>query len=415
MKKLLICIIKIPIFILRSINAALMRLPICFIISVIAYAGIFLTDIFDVKWIGVDGIVVHIAVAAVISLVWGIVYTLSKPPLIKKIYSNASAKSWAGFLRLICGFLLSAYAYLSKNLPVLPKYYLLFFGGELVLNALLIFLRARTKTQLAKAMGKYQAKSSVVPSSKEAGQDYAKQSLIDDFKSSASAAGEIKRTDRTKSSTSTAKERIRNADSSAFDPAGEIKKIVEYHNELIDMLYDVIKLTIGETSYIENDETENSLARMKFLAFPYKGAYVETDAVVVTENGVFNISYFAKRGACTIKNKRDGELYAKYQKGDDSTLKKHTSRCKNVKNALSDLLGENTPIFNVMICADAAIDIKTDENANILVTTPSAFIRGIQSIKLQSPLSEKRVSEIKDILNSSKLTGKQAKELKKYE
>ncbi len=399
MKKLLICIIKIPIFILRSINATLMRLPICFIISVIAYAGIFLTDIFGVKWIGVDAIILHIAVAALISLVWGVVYTLSKPPLIKRIYSSASVKTKAGFLRLIPGFLIAAYAYLSKDLPVLPQYYLLFFGAELVLNALLIFMRARTKPQLAKAMSKYQTKSSAAPVSKETRQDYAKQSLVDDFKNS--AANPAEKADRTKKPVS--------------DATAQIKKMVEQHNELSDLLYNVIELTLGGYSYIERNEMEGSFINMKFLAFPYKGGYVETDAVVVKENGVFNITDFAKRGACTIKNTRDGEVYAKYSNGDDSVFKRYVARCKNMKNALSDLLGDNAPIFNIMICADSAIDIKTDKNANILVTTPSSFIRVLQAVELKAPLSKERISEIKDILNSSKLSGQQAKELQPYE
>ena len=127
MKKLLISIIKIPIFIIRSINAALMRLPFSFVFIVAAYAFMYRMDFFDRVWIGPDGIIVHIGVACVLSLIWGIIYTITKPPIIKKIYDSASSKMRGVVFRLILGVGIVFYAYVAKDLPVLVEYFLFFY------------------------------------------------------------------------------------------------------------------------------------------------------------------------------------------------------------------------------------------------------------------------------------------------
>ena len=383
MKKLLISIIKIPIFIIRSINAALMRLPFSFVFIVAAYAFMYRMDFFDRVWIGPDGIIVHIGVACVLSLIWGIIYTITKPPIIKKIYDSASSKMRGGVFRLILGVGIVFYAYVAKDLPVLVEYFLFFYGAELILNALLIFVKARTKAQIGQALAKYQNLQK--GSSNSSAQKGASESLKDDFKKSALTA-EVQ------------------------EKFNDVMQRIKLKNATDNYLKQLIK-TIEDYTYIEKTIMGKNI-KAGFLSYRYKHGYVDCTALAVGTGGVFVIDTFFDKKYTLYKNTPDGKVYAQSSDGKINKLENLKNRCFNAKNAIIELVGTDVPVYCIVLCIDEKNStIEIDTNADLKIVMQEEFMQILSEHKSENILKGERMLEVIDILNSSKLTEKEVEGL----
>lgn len=383
MKKLLISIIKIPIFIIRSINAALMRLPFSFVFIVAAYAFMYRMDFFDRVWIGPDGIIVHIGVACVLSLIWGIIYTITKPPIIKKIYDSASSKMRGGVFRLILGVGIVFYAYVAKDLPVLVEYFLFFYGAELILNALLIFVKARTKAQIGQALAKYQNLQK--GSSNSSAQKGASEILKDDFKKSALTA-EVQ------------------------EKFNDVMQRIKLKNATDNYLKQLIK-TIEDYTYIEKTIMGKNI-KAGFLSYRYKHGYVDCTALAVGTGGVFVIDTFFDKKYTLYKNTPDGKVYAQSSDGKINKLEILKNRCFNAKNAIIELVGTDVPVYCIVLCIDEKNStIEIDTNADLKIVTQEEFMQILSEHKSENILKGERMLEVIDILNSSKLTEKEVEGL----
>lgn len=383
MKKLLISIIKIPIFIIRSINAALMRLPFSFVFIVAAYAFMYRMDFFDRVWIGPDGIIVHIGVACVLSLIWGIIYTITKPPIIKKIYDSASSKMRGGVFRLILGVGIVFYAYVAKDLPVLVEYFLFFYGAELILNALLIFVKARTKAQIGQALAKYQNLQK--GSSNSSAQKGASEILKDDFKKSALTA-EVQ------------------------EKFNDVMQRIKLKNATDNYLKQLIK-TIEDYTYIEKTIMGKNI-KAGFLSYRYKHGYVDCTALAVGMGGVFVIDTFFDKKYTLYKNTPDGKVYAQSSDGKINKLENLKNRCFNAKNAIIELVGTDTPVYCIVLCIDEKNStIEIDTNADLKIVMQEEFMQILSEHKSENILKGERMLEVIDILNSSKLTEKEVEGL----
>lgn len=383
MKKLLISIIKIPIFIIRSINAALMRLPFSFVFIVAAYAFMYRMDFFDRVWIGPDGIIVHIGVACVLSLIWGIIYTITKPPIIKKIYDSASSKMRGGVFRLILGVGIVFYAYVAKDLPVLVEYFLFFYGAELILNALLIFVKARTKAQIGQALAKYQNLQK--GSSNSSAQKGASEILKDDFKKSALTA-EVQ------------------------EKFNDVMQRIKLKNATDNYLKQLIK-TIEDYTYIEKTIMGKNI-KAGFLSYRYKHGYVDCTALAVGTGGVFVIDTFFDKKYTLYKNTPDGKVYAQSSDGKINKLENLKNRCFNAKNAIIELVGTDTPVYCIVLCIDEKNStIEIDTNADLKIVMQEEFMQILSEHKSENILKGERMLEVIDILNSSKLTEKEVEGL----
>lgn len=383
MKKLLISIIKIPIFIIRSINAALMRLPFSFVFIVAAYAFMYRMDFFDRVWIGPDGIIVHIGVACVLSLIWGIIYTITKPPIIKKIYDSASSKMRGGVFRLILGVGIVFYAYVAKDLPVLVEYFLFFYGAELILNALLIFVKARTKAQIGQALAKYQNLQK--GSSNSSAQKGASEILKDDFKKSALTA-EVQ------------------------EKFNDVMQRIKLKNATDNYLKQLIK-TIEDYTYIEKTIMGKNI-KAGFLSYRYKHGYVDCTALAVGTGGVFVIDTFFDKKYTLYKNTPDGKVYAQSSDGKINKLEILKNRCFNAKNAIIELVGTDVPVYCIVLCIDEKNStIEIDTNADLKIVMQEEFMQILTEHKSENILKGERMLEVIDILNSSKLTEKEVEGL----
>lgn len=383
MKKLLISIIKIPIFIIRSINAALMRLPFSFVFIVAAYAFMYRMDFFDRVWIGPDGIIVHIGVACVLSLIWGIIYTITKPPIIKKIYDSASSKMRGGVFRLILGVGIVFYAYVAKDLPVLVEYFLFFYGAELILNALLIFVKARTKAQIGQALAKYQNLQK--GSSNSSAQKGASEILKDDFKKSALTA-EVQ------------------------EKFNDVMQRIKLKNATDNYLKQLIK-TIEDYTYIEKTIMGKNI-KAGFLSYRYKHGYVDCTALAVGTGGVFVIDTFFDKKYTLYKNTPDGKVYAQSSDGKINKLEILKNRCFNAKNAIIELVGTDVPVYCIVLCIDEKNStIEIDTNADLKIVMQEEFMQILSEHKSENILKGERMLEVIDILNSSKLTEKEVEGL----
>lgn len=138
MKELILTVAKTPLFFLRWINAAIMRFVPATMMLIIVYSGIYKL-IFNVDVSEAYDIYTQpfLTIGVLISIVWGFLFTMTKPPIYKIAYifrgKQVFGRSIAG--RVVMGVL---YAVALQSSVLSVRLLVLFCLVETVINILIL-------------------------------------------------------------------------------------------------------------------------------------------------------------------------------------------------------------------------------------------------------------------------------------
>lgn len=155
MTKITKLILKIPLFFLRWINAAIMRIPASYAFSLVLF--LLLNSVILNNTYGLDGelLIVHLYISFALSIVWGLIYTIFKLPVNKKIYKSNFHKILAVLGRIAYAVYILDAALGAKSDFI--NLLCLYVSCELVVNAIVVAIKGKTTKQIVaraqKAMG----------------------------------------------------------------------------------------------------------------------------------------------------------------------------------------------------------------------------------------------------------------------
>lgn len=164
MKKLLIILGKIPLFVLRWANAVVMRLPLAYIILSLVFGVAYRFINNEILQHNDSTRILILGFTVILSALWGLVYTLLKPPLTKRIFRNKADKKKKAVLRIILAAVLSKGYFDYETVPFLKGLFL-FWMIELVVNALIINFKSSTMYDIAVKVEEYKKKHGIKTSS----------------------------------------------------------------------------------------------------------------------------------------------------------------------------------------------------------------------------------------------------------
>lgn len=148
MKKSFILILKVPLLIVRWLNATVMRVPAAYAMSLLLFL-ILHTFIFDNMYeLSGNLLTIHTCFTLLLSIVWGLIYTLLKLPIHKKIYKSKGKKVLSVILRVVYAYILWNVAHKAES--DLIHDICLFTAAELVVNAVVVAIKGKTAMEVAR-------------------------------------------------------------------------------------------------------------------------------------------------------------------------------------------------------------------------------------------------------------------------
>ncbi len=351
MKKGLKFTVGIPIFLLRWINGFIMRIPLTYLILMAVYTiGYYILK--DGLWSAEMDVALYLTATFLISGVWSLAYTLSKPPVTKKVYTSKSYKVWAFAGRILCAVLL---VYLlktsaqSKITSVVLSYCIL----ELIINGVIVLITSKT-------------------------------------------TGEIYQKIRGNTAHRTAKPTARKTSysSSTVHMNGEEgEKEVDYNLKWLKSEgYAII-----EKQYNEIDDREEIRLRCRKVSNETQ----EFDHIVIGKNGVFNIETKTYMGTIFFDEQGQWKRFDKY--GKKVVEKNPLAQIDRHHAVLKGILGEKYPIVDVLCIAHPDAELKVSPNAPVAVVKADMLNRFITSYKSDIELEKEEIEMAEVLIGKSRV------------